>query len=110
MLAATRFHRSPRYQAYLDFLSRFLPVNPDTATGFNLADLNVAQKWLLMYTLDIFGDHMIMFPQNPDGWLEAWTRNTEAMVPGFHAIVADPSLVDDAKVNTVWEELRAARA
>jgi hypothetical protein len=107
MLATTRFNKSPRYQAYLDFLTRFLPVASNTATGFDLENLNVAQKWLLMYCLDIFADHIIVFHNTPNDWFEAWKENTEMMVPGFHGIVDDPTMVDNIRLTRAWNELRA---
>ena len=108
LLARSRETDPLRNKEYLRFLATYLPADSNNATGFSLADLNDAQRWLLMILVDVFADHMIVTHDTFDDWLEFWSAITGWLLPGFDALLDGYAEIDRIQLGDAWNEFRAA--
>lgn len=109
-LAETREVEPVKLQAFMNTLAEVIPGIENTHIGNVIGlRLSLSEKCFLAAALDSFMDVRIGTAGLTLGeWTKAWTGVSDILIPAGKLIRSDPSYIDAAGMNRVWDELRAA--
>lgn len=108
MLCDRRVQNSARHAVYYNFLKSHIPPDSNNPSGFALSELDEAQKWLLMVTVDEFCDQEIAAPGPFIEWLERWNFAASAFEKGYQFITENPDSIEHEILAEAWTKFRAA--